>query len=1088
MNKGILILVKRSLVFYRTPLFFQFFTTAFLAAIIAASLLTGSSVRQTLRETIEKKLSNTGIVISSGLRYFDPDLDKKLQRELNRSCVSILELKGFSSHFSTGKSAVNVRIFGIQDAFFRLDRYGPGKELQPGEALINQKLADRLGAVVGDDIIIRFSDISDIPLNAPFAPEGDRVESIILTVKAIAEGDSYDHFNLGISQIKPLNLFLDLSDFEDAFGGKIKANRLLVENDSLNNVAKVEQALKKVLAPEDVGLSIRRIEALNQHEIVSDRIFFDEATLEVIARASPKAIPLLSYLANSIDANGRSTPYSFVSAIPANFFPLDPSGENIIINNWLADDLNAGPGDRVVLSYYMSDHQNNLSEASSEFIVDRIVDIDGPWGDPMLMPEFPGISGSTSCSSWDAGVTIDSTKIRAKDEAYWYRYKGTPKAFISYTEGARLWGNNFGRATALRFTDATESDIRADLSRQLEPGKLGFSIRDVYTEGIKAAETGVDFSTLFLSLSFFIIASSVLLLSLLVSSFFETRKGQIKTLFSLGFKTGTIARILLYETALIAFLASLAGVFLGLPFNSMIIYALNSVWEGAVQTNTLSPHADPGMLFLAFTGSFLISLVVLLIRTRRFLNRLDIDQPRRINRRKVRYASRLFPLFAGIAVLPFLAVYIFPAQSTALFFLGGTLLFVTLLLFFRWVIQWIAPQGEGSIHALKRYSWLYFAFYPSQALIPIIFIAAGLFIIVVTGVNRKSFEGDYLSNQSGTGGYFLWGETMTPIREDLNDPSDRKKIGLDREEEADLSFLQALKLEGDDASCLNLNHIATPSLLGIDSGPLSREGRFAFAKTLEGLEVDNPWEALKLPAKGNTIYGIADQTVLDWGLKLDVGDKLSIVGENGKPLHIVIAGGLEPSVFQGYVLIGRENFSRFLPAIAGSAIFLAQGIPQKRALYKKRIVERLSGYGLDVEFTEDRLSAFYEVTNTYLTVFMTLGGLGMLLGILGLGLAVVRNFEYRKKEFAFLIVNGFTFPKLRSLVYKEYLVILFAGISSGMIPAVIATLPSISTGVEIPWMLLVTIVLAISISGMLIIRAATGRIGENELIALIRKD
>lgn len=1088
MQKGLFNIIFRSLVYYRSSLFFQFLITAFLAAIIAGSLLTGSSVRQTLKANTEKKLNNAGIIISSGLRYFEPLLSEKLEQRINVNCVSILELKGFSSNFSTSESAINVQIFGVEDDFFSLNPKNSTQNINTGEVLINKKLAAQLNIHIGDDIIIRFKNISDIPLNAPFAPDEDPTESIILTVGAIADGDSYDHFTFGISQIKPLNIFLNLSDLKDAFEGETKTNRLLIENNAAISQESVKNALKEILSLEDIGLQIRKLEDLNQYEIISDRIFIDEEVIEEISKASPKATPLITYLANAISANGNTTPYSFVSAIPENLSLGSPLGKNITINTWLAKDLNAKPGDTIVLHYYVSDRKNNISEESSKFVVDRIVSMDKLWGDAMLMPEFPGISGSESCSNWDAGVAIDFGKIRDKDEDYWNDFQGTPKAFISYAEGLKIWGNNFGPATALRFTDTNEEEIIADLNGKLNPEKLGFSISDAYAAGINAANNGVDFSSLFLSLSFFIIASAILLLSLLVSSFFESRKKQVKTLFSLGFKNSSIAKLLLYETALISFLASFGGVFLGVFFNDIIIYALNSVWEGAVQTNTLIAYTDYGMLAIAFISSFLITLIVLFVKTKSFLRSLNEDKSQEVNSRNAKFKSWVFPFSLVVTALPFLATFIFPDKTTMLFFLGGSLVFVSLLLFFRWIIRFSASANAESLMSLKKYSWLYYSFYPSKALSPIIFIAAGLFIIIITGANRKSFDLDYLSNKSGTGGYMFWGETMSPIKENLNFPADRIKTGLDQEGLADLAFLQALKLEGDDASCLNLNQIAAPSVLGIESSILSESESFSFAAILDELALDNPWDALEIPAKENVIYGIADQTVLVWGLKLAVGDTISILAESGEALHIVFAAGLKPSVFQGSILIGRENFSRFMPSIAGSTIFLAKGNPDKKEAYKDDITTLFKSYGLNLEYTEDRLSSFYEVTNTYLTVFMTLGGLGMLLGIFGLGLIMMRNIDARKREYAFLLANGFTNKMIRLMVYKEYSLILFAGMITGTLPAIIATLPSLLSGVEIPWTLLISILLIISLTGIIIIKISADRLIKNELIGLIRKD
>ena len=117
------------------------------------------------------------------------------------------------------------------------------------------------------------------------------------------------------------------------------------------------------------------------------------------------------------------------------------------------------------------------------------------------MPDFPGISGSESCSDWDAGVPIKMDDIRRKDEDYWKKYRGTPKAFVNYEKGKELWGNNFGPATALRFpATVSEKEIMDKLNGSIEPGKAGFSVIDLSNESVKAANESVDFGTLFLSL------------------------------------------------------------------------------------------------------------------------------------------------------------------------------------------------------------------------------------------------------------------------------------------------------------------------------------------------------------------------------------------------------------------------------------------------------------------------------------------------------------------------------------------------------------------------------------------------------------
>ena len=55
------------------------------------------------------------------------------------------------------------------------------------------------------------------------------------------------------------------------------------------------------------------------------------------------------------------------------------------------------------------------------------------------------------------------------------------------------------------------------------------------------------------------------------------------------------------------------------------------------------------------------------------------------------------------------------------------------------------------------------------------------------------------------------------------------------------------------------------------------------------------------------------------GIKIKTGDTLILRAENGQPLNIIIAAGLKSSVFQGNVLIGKENFTKYYPSVSGSS-------------------------------------------------------------------------------------------------------------------------------------------------------------------------
>ena len=137
----------------------------------------------------------------------------------------------------------------------------------------------------------------------------------------------------------------------------------------------------------------------------------------------------------------------------------------------------------------------------------------------------------------------------------------------------------------------------------------------------------------------------------------------------------------------------------------------------------------------------------------------------------------------------------------------------------------------------KRLTNRYYSFNPSGAVTPVFFIAAGIFTVYITGANRMTFNEKQLTNSGGTGGYLLWCETALPIKDDLNSLSGRKSAGLDDAQLGEMKFVQIKKSSGNDASCLNLNHITAPPLLGIDPADFIVRKSFSFSKVLRSEKI-----------------------------------------------------------------------------------------------------------------------------------------------------------------------------------------------------------------------------------------------------------
>ena len=56
-------------------------------------------------------------------------------------------------------------------------------------------------------------------------------------------------------------------------------------------------------------------------------------------------------------------------------------GNDIIINQWLAEDLSLNKGDTLEMTWYAPDSLNKLTEKNESFRVNRIVEMEGIWGD-----------------------------------------------------------------------------------------------------------------------------------------------------------------------------------------------------------------------------------------------------------------------------------------------------------------------------------------------------------------------------------------------------------------------------------------------------------------------------------------------------------------------------------------------------------------------------------------------------------------------------------------------------------------------------------------------------------------------------------
>jgi putative ABC transport system permease protein len=227
--------------------------------------------------------------------------------------------------------------------------------------------------------------------------------------------------------------------------------------------------------------------------------------------------------------------------------------------------------------------------------------------------------------------------------------------------------------------------------------------------------------------------------------------------------------------------------------------------------------------------------------------------------------------------------------------------------------------------------------------------------------------------------------------------------------------------------------VVTPNVLGVDLEKL-KNSDFKIAGTIfdDGSGRDAIHCVSTLKTAENSVYpALVDETVLMWSLGKKLGDTLTYVGDKGDTIRIQLAGTIQNSIFQGYILIDKSLFSEIWSEISGSEIMLVKVSDEEIAGTKILISQALNNYGVRVMTTGERLKIFAGVIDTYLTIFLTLGGLGLLLGIFSFIIVIRKNLISRMKEIALYRSLGFSEKRLFDILYKENIIIPLSAILAG---------------------------------------------------------
>ena len=1088
-------------------------------SVILGALVVGDSLRGSLRELTLGRLGRIESIIVPGTFFHPADLVVK--SELRPEPIILLpggflEISGNGSDLPARRRG-SMQVLGVDPSFWLLRSTGPtpAQPLADDTVVLNAEAAAALNLAVGDEVNVRLPTRGAVPADSPLGRQDIETEGLPrMRVAQILPNEGLGRFSLSADQAPPRLVYLSRSVIGEVLERPGDCNALLFDQPVATDSVRLTAAA--------AGLKIQRIDrddVIDYFSVTGDSLVLDPAIARAITTAMPDGSvqPVVAYLANAIrqPSGGEAVvPYSIVAAVDrSDDLPLDyggvvPAGRTpAAVNSFVAERLGVGVGDDLELEYFAPETVGGqsitrtlsvtitqvvaITEPVSPYRRNRPAKFDAPitpFNDPAMTPEVPGVTDQRSISDWDLPFKLEY-EVASADDDYWNNHRLTPKVFVPLAAGRAAFGSRFGDVTGLRIDPSAAVDVdqlraKIDSAVAAATESAGWAPVAIRDRQLTASAGTTPFDALFLSLSFFVIVAAVMLIVLLLRLGLVGRRREVGLLLATGWSPASVRRLFLTEYGVIITAGVLMGVAGGLAYAAAVLWALRTLWVGAVTVPFLQFHVTPRSVLLGTVITALVAAAAAFWTLRGFLAvdpaSLVGGRPRSF--KPVAAGSRRFWPSVLAVVIAAVAVAIGSGASAmvmagsffaaGLAILGGGLWAVIL-----WLRSPETAAGHPSLTSLMA-SGIRRA--PSRSALSIGLMAVATFMILSMSVFRLT------PTESGIGGFDLIATPSQPIARDLGDADVRSGLfGPDAAVFRDSRVAVLRRRAGDDASCNNLYRAQSPTVIGIRSGEVLE--RFDWASVADR---DQIFERMNRPAAGTAddpIAMVLDQNTAMWSLQIGGGaggDPVSFEYD-GRQLWFQVVGLLANSVLQGQLIIAENNFTTAFPELSGYGLFLIDTRSPDRVA--EVLDRRMPDAGWEIEPTIKVLSELLAVQNTYLRTFQTLGALGLLLGTAGLAIAQTRSVIERRGELAVMRAVGFGGGRLARLIVGEVAVLLAIGLSLGIAATLVAVLPhAIATGAVVRWTEIAAVLVVITAAGLISTSLAVVEMLRAPLLASLR--
>lgn len=1124
-------LVLRSLMHYRRTGVVVAVGLAVATAVIVGSLIIGDSVEGSIRHTA---LARLGVILDAvtAPRFFHADLADSA--ELWGMSASLIRLDG-SARAEMGDAVIaDVAVIGADEDFFDLYPESDLTALEAREAIINEALASDADVGPGETLLVTVSRPARAMTGTLFARrERDQtLATLRVNVREVLPDLGPGGFRLDPSTTMPRNVIVDRGWLGEQIGEEDRANTLVLgpvprsdgtypppvelrRTDVFGpaHPTQQRQQIRGAMTLEDHGLYLRHhhpwLSVFSKAVTLTEgQVGAAQAAASGIGEVSPISVYLADRIAVSSDPS-RSIAYAVIADLSAEYLPPASSealparlsDDEIVLNAWAAEDLGAVSGERLSVTWRVSTPWG-YEERSEELTLAGVAPMEGAGADPNLVPDFEGITDAEHVADWDPPFPIDLSRVTERDDEYWERYRAAPKGFAGSDLLRRAWRGDDDAGpwiTSVRVGPLSDDrDVLAAyeqaLLRELTPEDAGMRFVPVREQALEASRGTSDFGQLFLAMSVFLVAAGAGLAGTLMRLSAQQRASQAGIMLATGFNRAQARRVIFAEGTALAVIGVAAGVPLGVLYAHGIMGALATRWQGALgDAPVLGVFVHPQTVAAGAAAALVVGLIATWWGARTLSDTPVLGLLRGWRMTATAQANGLPWTSWATPVLVLTAAGLFIAAMTgsiaaegAFFGIGGALLLAALtgahLLLTR------TMRLRGASDSVNRLALRSAACARGRSLLLIGLIAAATFVIVTVAANSRDFTRiDVRERSSGTGGFTHVATTSVPLRFDPATREGRENLGfLPDEEQAlkDATIISLPRSPGEDISCLNIARPTHPRLLGVTDELIARGGfTVSVSREAPGGE---PWRLLEERVEAEPIPAFGDSASLTWQLDSGLGQTYDL-GEEMPSLEFV--GALQGSIFQSELLVHERALRRLYPEIAGPTYLLIEAPDCCDEQVAEALRAALGEMGLQVRSTAEVLNEYITVQNTYLTMFLALGGLGLLLGTIGLVAVILRSAFERRSEFALMLATGFTPANLAWLLLVENAGLLIVGMVTGAVTALIAVSPHLATAqAAVNWGALVLVLGAILLVGLVACAAGARMALRGELIEALRTE